>query len=117
MTKTEILTLCDDELRVQIAEAMLWKQVHRSPFDDVLIGIMPGEKHYIELPHWTDETSLAWQLEEQLGTDHERMRYAMALRSIVYCSVGMLEFALLHASPVDRCRAFLIIMDEKDGVG
>ena len=69
------------------------------------------------LPKWHCDIAAAWELEESL-TPEERRRYADALLAMIppYCFVRYAEiWALIHATPTQRCRAYLKAKESRDG--
>ena len=68
-----------------------------------------GQPYYDLCPNWPTSIADAWELEEELNPS-ERSGYAVELLEIVGCNAQTVtdyDWALIHATPRQRCEAYL----------
>lgn len=120
MTKEEIGTMTDDELRIALAEALGpgWRE------DNNLSADMSYNK-----PHWTPEWCKSHKAAYDLGQEMERrgleIEYCRALRTVVWAIEGgapnnlhvngNMAFRLIQATPRQRAEAALLVLTAAQG--
>lgn len=133
MTRDEIMQLTDEELRNEIARVENWRypcereDVHYITHEMALDAGEPSLEGQEDVERWCDEgdgepphweTSIAdvWQLEANIP-EGQRLEYAKCLHTIIinvpvpYVPAGFF-WEIIHASPADRCRAYLMWKEE-----
>lgn len=103
------MALSDEELRVAVAEAQ---------YESVDSHIVYKDLCYLDergiwqmVPNYPNDIKAVWELEEEIakGMFHD---YVEALHAVV---APCHDFALIHASPADRCRAYLMSKEAVNG--
>ena len=91
MTRDEIMQLDDDALRLAVAKARGY------------------EWFGVDYPH---DIYAAYALEDALP-EEKHAQYAIYLYNIILRKGVWWDWSMIHASPADRCRAWLLTMDAK----
>jgi hypothetical protein len=108
--------LSDDELRIAMAEAMGWVNVHRGG-RGVLYGMHPGFWTFapLRIPDWPRDLKAVRQLEESLEREGMEGLYLQSLAT----ALGVYDadstegrFALVNASARHRSEAVLMAVRE-----
>ena len=99
--------MTNDELRRKIAEAKGWTIIDEQSH----IGVKDksGLSAYEFIPNWPVNIVDAWELEEEVPTE-KRSEYTQELDKIIHGNFKPYhpsKWDLLHASPRDRCLAYL----------
>ena len=65
--------------------------------------------HFSYCPYWVSTIDAAYELENEIPTENARADYARILTHIIHVDTNTTsqQFALLHASPAQRCEAWL----------
>jgi len=126
MTLEQIQAMTDDEIRVRVAEACGWKNVHRfnkwqeggtaSYKDGDLVGDF-GDHTRWHLPNYPADLNACHSMEKTLRENQFHfVAYTRKLWRVVFPNVdytgdlGYLGFDYIHATARARCEAFLAVM-------
>ena len=121
MKRDEIMKLTPDELRVEIAKQRGYELKHGF-LDEACINpkdywVTPAGRLTSVLLDWTTDIAAAYELEEELPDDNARHEYTKALVWVVnrnYDDMVDQRYQLIHATPAERSRAWVIWKTEAE---
>jgi hypothetical protein len=139
MTPEQIDALSGDELRIAVAKAMGWTgiETRRTWLGEPYLGGNPpewdadkvSEKTFYNatgikglIPNYSRHIDSVWKMEEYISTQGGmRLVYARLLMAVIEADNGypeeghkaLLPFKLIHATPSQRCRAFLRAINDE----
>lgn len=117
LTREEIMALTPEQLRVAIAKAkglnadIMYEGIHDYWGSDGYRYFVGGLSYEPALPNWTTDIADAWELVADLPDDNARHEYTKALIWVInrnYDDVVDQRYQLIHATPMERSRAWLI---------
>lgn len=105
MTLTELKSLTGSQLRILVAEAEGWTQVHAAATGDIL-GCKSPLRGWLNVPKYdTSRDAITEAILRRFTTDAEKSRFGAKLL-LILPGVGS-AFTIATASAEDLCRAFL----------
>lgn len=105
--------MTNEEMRIAIAGALRWRNVHNSYRFDGIVGISPNTGYTSPIPNYPEDLNACYEMEKSLTDtveNDEWSKYCIALNSIA-CQLKCKQINTcgytVSATPRQRCEAFL----------